>query len=187
MKARVVRGGITTRGLPPLVFETGGVAFYAARELAPIGILPVVVGTAGAWCHPYRSLTPTDPAVLGAARCGAPGRTVTSRPGPVAKQITFDGTSFTANAPAGVGSVLFSALPTRQAAEAPPAPREGRAPRDDVRRDPLDQAREAAQRFATEYGTKFPKAVATLEKDADVLLTFFDFPPSTGSISARRT
>jgi putative transposase len=40
----------------------------------------------------------------------------------------------------------------------------------------LDQAREAAQRFATEYGAKYPKAVATLEKDADALLTFFDFP-----------
>ena len=30
-----------------------------------------------------------------------------------------------------------------------------------------DQAREAAQRFATEYGSKYPKAVTTLEKDAD--------------------
>jgi len=38
------------------------------------------------------------------------------------------------------------------------------------------QAREAAQRFATEYGPKYPKAVTTLEKDADVLFTFFDFP-----------
>jgi hypothetical protein len=26
------------------------------------------------------------------------------------------------------------------------------------------------------YGSKYPKAVTTLEKDADVLLTFFDFP-----------
>jgi len=39
-----------------------------------------------------------------------------------------------------------------------------------------EQARDAAQRFATEYGAKYPKAVTTLEKDADVLLTFFDFP-----------
>jgi putative transposase len=38
------------------------------------------------------------------------------------------------------------------------------------------QAREAVKRFATEYGAKYPKAVTTLEKDADVLLTFFDFP-----------
>jgi len=39
-----------------------------------------------------------------------------------------------------------------------------------------DQAREAAQRFAAEYGSKYPKAVTTLEQDADALLTFFDFP-----------
>jgi putative transposase len=32
------------------------------------------------------------------------------------------------------------------------------------------------QRFATEYGAKYPKAVTTLEKDTDMLLTFFDFP-----------
>jgi putative transposase len=38
------------------------------------------------------------------------------------------------------------------------------------------QAREAITRFATEYGPKYGKAVTTLEKDADVLLTFFDFP-----------
>jgi len=38
------------------------------------------------------------------------------------------------------------------------------------------QAREAITRFATEYGAKYPKAVTTLEKDADVLLTFFDLP-----------
>ena len=30
------------------------------------------------------------------------------------------------------------------------------------------QAREAVQRFATDYGAKYPKAVTTLEKDADV-------------------
>ena len=39
-----------------------------------------------------------------------------------------------------------------------------------------EQARDAVERFATEYGAKYPKAVTTLEKDADVLLTFFDFP-----------
>lgn len=39
-----------------------------------------------------------------------------------------------------------------------------------------EQAHAAAQRFAAEYGAKYPKAVTTLEKDADVLLTFFDFP-----------
>jgi putative transposase len=37
-------------------------------------------------------------------------------------------------------------------------------------------ARDAITRFATEYGPKYPKAVTTLEQDADVLLTFFDFP-----------
>ena len=39
-----------------------------------------------------------------------------------------------------------------------------------------EQAREAVTRFSAEYGAKYPKAVTTLEKDADVLLTFFDFP-----------
>ena len=39
-----------------------------------------------------------------------------------------------------------------------------------------EQAREAITGFATEYRPKYPKAVTTLEKDADVLLTFFDFP-----------
>jgi len=38
------------------------------------------------------------------------------------------------------------------------------------------EAREAVARFATDYGPKYPKAVTTLEKDADALLTFFDFP-----------
>jgi len=37
-------------------------------------------------------------------------------------------------------------------------------------------ARDATARFAAEYGAKYPKAVTTLEKDADALLTFFDFP-----------
>jgi putative transposase len=38
------------------------------------------------------------------------------------------------------------------------------------------QAREAVQQFAADYGAKYPKAVTTLEKDADALLMFFDFP-----------
>ena len=42
--------------------------------------------------------------------------------------------------------------------------REGRAARGDVLRDPV------------EYGPKYPGALMMLEKDADVLLTFFDFP-----------
>ena len=39
-----------------------------------------------------------------------------------------------------------------------------------------EHARAAITRFATEYCPKYPKAVTTLAKDADVLLTFFDFP-----------
>jgi putative transposase len=39
-----------------------------------------------------------------------------------------------------------------------------------------EQAREAITRFATEYGAKCPKAVTTLEKDADALLIFFELP-----------
>ncbi len=39
-----------------------------------------------------------------------------------------------------------------------------------------EQAREATQRFAIEYGAKYPKAVTTLEKDTAALLTFFNFP-----------
>jgi putative transposase len=42
--------------------------------------------------------------------------------------------------------------------------------------DTRAHAREAITRFATEYGAKYPKPVATLEQDADALLTFFDFP-----------
>jgi transposase-like protein len=48
--------------------------------------------------------------------------------------------------------------------------------REGARADIREQAREAITRFATEYGPKYPKAVTTLEKDADALLTFFDFP-----------
>jgi putative transposase len=39
-----------------------------------------------------------------------------------------------------------------------------------------EQARNGITQFTTEYGAKYPKAATTLEKDADVLLTFFDFP-----------
>jgi len=42
--------------------------------------------------------------------------------------------------------------------------------------DTRAQACNAVTRFATEYGAKYAKAVTTLEKDADALLTFFDFP-----------
>jgi hypothetical protein len=39
-----------------------------------------------------------------------------------------------------------------------------------------DQAREGISRFASQYRAKYPKAVTTLEKDANALLTFFDLP-----------
>ncbi len=42
--------------------------------------------------------------------------------------------------------------------------------------DTRAHARDAITRFATEYRAKYPKAVTTLEQDADALLTFFDFP-----------
>jgi transposase-like protein len=37
-------------------------------------------------------------------------------------------------------------------------------------------AQSAAKRFADLYGGKFPKAVAKISDDLDVLLTFYDFP-----------
>jgi transposase-like protein len=48
-------------------------------------------------------------------------------------------------------------------------------------------ARDAITRFATQYGAKYPKAVTTLEQDADTLLTFFDFPAEHGSTSVPPT
>ena len=39
-----------------------------------------------------------------------------------------------------------------------------------------DHARVAAKAFAIEYGAKFPKAVAKIIDDLDVLLTFYDYP-----------
>jgi putative transposase len=39
-----------------------------------------------------------------------------------------------------------------------------------------EHAEEALDRFVGDYGTKYPKATDKIEKDRDVLLTFFDFP-----------
>jgi transposase-like protein len=39
-----------------------------------------------------------------------------------------------------------------------------------------EQAHEAITGFAAEFAARYPKAVTTLEQDAEVLLTFFDFP-----------
>jgi putative transposase len=40
----------------------------------------------------------------------------------------------------------------------------------------LEHARAAIEAFATDYGVKWPKAVAKVTDDADALLTFFDYP-----------
>ena len=40
----------------------------------------------------------------------------------------------------------------------------------------LEHARTAIEAFASDYGTKWPKAVAKVVDDQDALLTFFDYP-----------
>src|SRR5918995_518222 len=40
----------------------------------------------------------------------------------------------------------------------------------------LDHARAAIEAFATDYGVKWPKAVAKVTDDQDALLTYFDYP-----------
>jgi hypothetical protein len=50
-----------------------------------------------------------------------------------------------------------------------------------------DHAIAAAKAFNADYGTKWPKAVAKVIDDLDVLLTFYDFLPSTGSTCAPPT
>jgi transposase-like protein len=40
----------------------------------------------------------------------------------------------------------------------------------------LEHARTAIEAFASDYGTKWPKAVAKVTDDAETLLTFFDYP-----------
>jgi putative transposase len=40
----------------------------------------------------------------------------------------------------------------------------------------LDHARTAIEAFATDYGTKWPKAVAKVTNDQDTLLTYFEYP-----------
>jgi putative transposase len=39
-----------------------------------------------------------------------------------------------------------------------------------------EEAEKAMDRFEAEYGAKYPKAVASLRRDQDKLLTFYDFP-----------
>jgi len=48
-------------------------------------------------------------------------------------------------------------------------------------------AEAAIATFAEKYGAKYEKAVACLTKDQDALLTFYDFPASTGTTCARPT
>jgi len=40
----------------------------------------------------------------------------------------------------------------------------------------LQHARAAIEAFASDYGVKWPKAVAKVVDDQDALLTFFDYP-----------
>jgi putative transposase len=50
-----------------------------------------------------------------------------------------------------------------------------------------EHAEAAARSFVAEYGTKWPKAVAKLTDDLDVLLECYNYPPSTGSTCVPRT
>jgi hypothetical protein len=50
-----------------------------------------------------------------------------------------------------------------------------------------DHAQAAANVFAADYGTTWPTAAAKITDDLDVLLAFYDYPPSTGSTCAPPT
>jgi putative transposase len=45
----------------------------------------------------------------------------------------------------------------------------------------IDKAQVAIKAFEIDYGAKYPKAVAKIVDNADVLLEFYKYPPSTGS------
>jgi len=45
-----------------------------------------------------------------------------------------------------------------------------------MRAESREAARQAIERFAEDYGAKYPKAVDSLRRDEELLLTFFDFP-----------
>lgn len=51
-----------------------------------------------------------------------------------------------------------------------------RALREIMRAPSREDAEEGIERFEADYGAKYPKAVASLRRDQDPLLTFFDFP-----------
>ena len=45
----------------------------------------------------------------------------------------------------------------------------------------IDHAQVAIKAFEIDYGAKYPKAVAKIVEDAEVLLEFYKYPASTGS------
>ncbi len=45
-----------------------------------------------------------------------------------------------------------------------------------MRAETRKAAQQSIKRFARDYGAKYPKAVASLRRDEELLLTFFDFP-----------
>ena len=51
----------------------------------------------------------------------------------------------------------------------------------------IDKAQVAIKAFEIDYGAKYPKAVAKIVDDTDVLLEFSSIPPSTGFTSGRLT
>ena len=54
--------------------------------------------------------------------------------------------------------------------------------------DRVSDADACIDEFVKDYGDKYPKAVAKLTKDRDVLLTFYDFPAAlTGFTYGRLT
>ena len=55
-------------------------------------------------------------------------------------------------------------------------PKAKRALREIMHADTRAQAVEGIERFEEDYGAKYPKAVASLRRDEDKLLTYFDFP-----------
>ena len=67
-------------------------------------------------------------------------------------------------------AIVLDKLPTRL------QPKAKRALHEIIDAPTCEDAQEAMTRFAPDYGAKYPKAVASLQRDADKLLTFFDFP-----------
>ncbi len=65
---------------------------------------------------------------------------------------------------------------SRRAAEVGAARREGGARRDLQRRGQRPRAQGSRRRSRTVYGAKWPKAVAKITDDLDVLLAFYDYP-----------